>query len=99
MEEIYRPKKCCRDSERNNPTELALRPISISRKSLMSADAVSEMLVGTMTVIETGKLSDRSHEARLAEFLTCIRGQDQAKLDDLLPWNWTAVLQAAVKAA
>jgi hypothetical protein len=37
--------------------------------------------------------------AYLADLLTRIRGHDPAKLDDLLPWNWAASVQATAKAA
>ena len=63
------------------------------------ADAGGEILADAMTVIETAKLSDLDPEAYLADILARIRDHDPAKLDDLLPWNWTAGLPAAAEAA
>jgi transposase len=85
----------------NNTAERAIRPIAIGRKNFLfaGADAGGEILADAMTVIETAKLSGLNPEAYLADILTRIRDQDPAKLDDLLPWNWTAALQAAAKAA
>ena len=85
----------------NNAAERAIRPISIGRKNFLfaGADAGGEILADAMTVIETAKLSGLNPEAYLADILTRIRDHDPAKLDDLLPWNCTAGLQAAAKAA
>jgi transposase len=85
----------------NNAAERAIRPISIKRKNFLfaGADAGGEILADAMTVIETAKLSGLNPEAYLADILTRIRDHDPAKLDDLLPWNWSAGLPAAAKAA
>jgi len=85
----------------NNAAERAIRPISIGRKNFLfaGADAGGEILADAMTVIETAKLSGLNPEAYLADILTCIRDHDPAKLDDLLPWNWSAQQQATAKAA
>jgi transposase len=85
----------------NNSAERAIRPISIGRKNFLfaGADAGGEILADAMTVIETAKLSDLNPEAYLADILARLRDHDPAKLDDLLPWNWPAGLQAAAKAA
>ena len=85
----------------NNAAERAIRPIAIGRKNFLfaGADAGGEILADAMTVIETAKLSGLDPEAYLADILARIRDHDPAKLDDLLPWNWTAGLQAAPKAA
>lgn len=85
----------------NNAAERAIRPISIGRKNFLfaGADAGGEILADAMTVIETAKLSGLNPEAYLADILTRIRGHDPAKLDDLLPWNWSAQQPAPAKAA
>ena len=62
------------------------------------ADAGGEILADAVTVIEIAKLAGLNPEAYLADILARIRNHDPAKLDDLLPWNWTAALQAAAKA-
>ena len=85
----------------NNATERAIRPIAIGRKNFLFAvaDAGGEILADAMTVIETAKLSGLDPEAHLADILTRIRDHDPAKLDDLLPWNWSAQQPATAEAA
>jgi len=85
----------------NNAAERAIRPISIGRKNFLfaGADAGGEILADAMTVIETAKLSGLDPEAYLADILARIRDHDPARLDHLLPWNWTAGIQATAKAA
>jgi transposase len=75
--------------------------LAIGRKNWLfaGADAGGEILADAMTVIETAKLSDLNPEAYLADILARIRDHDPAKLDDLLPWNWSAQQPAAAKAA
>jgi hypothetical protein len=81
--------------------ERSIRPIAIGRKNFLfaGADAGGEILADAMTVIETAKLSDLNPEAYLADILARLRDHDPAKLDDLLPWNWSAQQQATAKAA
>ncbi len=43
-----------------------------------------------MTVIETAKLAGLDPEAYLADVLARMRDHDPAKLDALLPWNWSS---------
>ena len=85
----------------NNAAERAIRPIAIGRKNFLfaGADAGGEILADAMTVIETAKLSDLNPEAYLADILARIHDHDPAKLDDLLPWNWSAQQQPTAKAA
>jgi transposase len=85
----------------NNAAERAIRPVSIGRKNFLfaGADAGGEILADAMTVIETAKLSDLNPEAYLADILARIGDHDPAKLDDLLPWNWSARQPATAKAA
>ena len=52
-----------------------------------------------MTVIETAKLSGLNPEAYLADIFARICDHDPAKLDDLLPWNWSAQQPTTSKAA
>ena len=85
----------------NNAAERAIRPIAIGCKNFLfaGADAGGEILADAMTVIETAKLSDLNPEAYLADILARIRDHDPAKLDDLLPWSWSAQQPPAAKAA
>jgi transposase len=85
----------------NNSAERAIRPIAIGRKNFLfaGADAGGEILADAMTVIETAKLAGLNPEAYLADILTRIRDHDPAKLDDLLPWNWSSQQPAQAQAA
>ena len=85
----------------NNVAERAIRPIALGRKNFLFAgsDAGGEILADAMTVIETAKLSGLNPESYLADLLTRIRHYDQARLDDLLPWNWKPSAKAAAEAA
>jgi hypothetical protein len=55
---------------------------------LAGSDAGCEILANAMTIIETAKLAGLNPETYLADLLARIRQYDQARLDDLLPWNW-----------
>ena len=85
----------------NNAAERAIRPISLGRKTFLFAgsDAGGETLADAMTIIETAKLSGLNPESYLADLLACIRQYDQARLDDLLPWNWKNLRGTAAEAA
>jgi len=85
----------------NNAAERAIRPISLGRKNFLFAgsDAGGEILADAMTVIETAKLSGLNPESYLADLLARIRQYDQARLDDLLPWNWKTLGRPAAEAA
>ncbi len=85
----------------NNAAERAIRPISLGRKNFLFAgsDAGGETLADAMTIIETAKLSGLNPESYLADLLACIRQYDQARLDDLLPWNWKNLRGTAAEAA
>ena len=50
-------------------------------------------------MIVTAKLNDVDPQAWLADILARIAGTPMSKLDDLLPWNWAAQRNPAVKAA
>jgi transposase len=76
----------------NNPAERALRPIAIGRKNFLFAgsDAGGEIVADAMTLIETAKLSGLNPQAYLADVLARINDHIVSRLDELLPWNWTA---------
>lgn len=48
-----------------------------------------------MTIIETAKLNGIDPQAYLADVLDRINDHKVNKLDELLPWNWKALGQAA----
>jgi transposase len=76
----------------NNPAERALRPIAIGRKNFLFAgsDGGGEIVADAMTLIETAKLSGLNPQAYLADVLARINDHLVSRLDELLPWNWTA---------
>jgi transposase len=85
----------------NNPAERALKAVVLGRKNFLFAgsDAGGEILADAVTVIETAKLSGLNPETYLTDILGRIRTHDPKRLDDLLPWTWTANREAAPKAA
>jgi hypothetical protein len=85
----------------NNPAERALRPIAIGRKNFLFAgsDAGGEIVADAMTLIETAKLSGLNPQVFLADVLARINDHIVSRLDELLPWNWTAQSAEPDKAA
>lgn len=85
----------------NNPAERALRPIAIGRKNFLFAgsDAGGEIVADAMTLIETAKLSGLNPQIFLADVLARINDHLVSRLDELLPWNWTAQSAEPSKAA
>jgi hypothetical protein len=45
------------------------------------------------TLIQTAKLNDVDPQAWLAHVLRCIADTPQARLADLLPWNWVSSVE------
>ena len=77
-----------------NPAERALRPIGISRKNWLfaEADTGAETLAHAMTVIKTAKLNGLNPQAYLADIFDRIHDHKINRLDELLPWNWTPLV-------
>jgi transposase len=82
----------------NNAAERALRGLALGRKSWLFAgsDRGADRAATMITLITTAKLNDVDPLVWLADVLTRIAELPQARLPDLLPWNWkSAHLQAA----
>lgn len=81
----------------NNPAERALKPIGIGRKNWLfaGADTGAETLARAMTIIETAKMNGLDPQAYLADVLARINDHKINRLDELLPWNWRPLMQAA----
>ena len=81
----------------NNPAERALKTIGIGRKNLLfaGADTGAETLARAMTIIETAKMNGLDPQAYLADVLARINDHKINRLDELLPWNWRPLMQAA----
>ena len=76
----------------NNAAERALRGIALGRKSWLFAgsDRGGERAAVMYTLIVTAKMNDIDPKAWLADALACIADHPVQKLDELMPWNWTA---------
>lgn len=76
----------------NNPAERAMRPIGVGRRNWLFAgsDTGGETLARAMTLIESAKMNGLDPQAYLADLLDRIHDHKISRLDELLPWNWTA---------
>jgi transposase len=76
----------------NNAAERALRGIALGRKSwlFVGSDRGGERAAFMYTLIGTAKLNDVDPLAWLADALGQIADIPQARLHELLPWNWKA---------
>jgi transposase len=82
----------------NNAAERALRGFALGRKSWLFAGSErgADRAAAMVTLITTAKLNDIDPQAWLADVLARIAEIPQARLPELLPWNWKpAKLQAA----
>ncbi|MBY3544964.1 IS66 family transposase [Rhizobium laguerreae] len=85
----------------NNAAERALRPIGVGRRNWLfaGADTGAETLARAMTIIETAKMNGLDPQAYLADVLDRIHDHKINRLDELLPWNWSAITTIDAKAA
>jgi len=76
----------------NNAAERALRGIALGRKAWLFAgsDRGGQRAAFMYTLITTAKLNDVDPQAWLADVLARIADIPQARLRELLPWNWKA---------
>ena len=83
----------------NNAAERALRGIALGRKSWLFAgsDRGGQRTAFMLSLITTAKLNDIDPQAWLADVLARIADIPQNRLCDLLPWNWKADRQMALK--
>jgi hypothetical protein len=84
----------------NNAAERQLRGIALG-KSWLFADSNrgGERAAVMLTLIQTCRLNDVDPQARLADVLARINDQVIHRLDELLPWNWSAELERRKVAA
>ncbi|RRH86873.1 IS66 family transposase [Mesorhizobium tamadayense] len=85
----------------NNAAERALRSFALGRKSWLFAgsDRGADRAAFMATLITSAKLNDVDPQAWLADVLARIADTPIARLEDLLPWNWSPLTIAAAKAA
>jgi len=80
----------------NNAAERALRGFALGRKSWLFAGSErgADRAAAMATLIMTAKLNDIDPQAWLADVLARIAEHLASRLDDLLPWNWSANARA-----
>lgn len=78
----------------NNAAERALRGFALGRKAWLFAgsDRGADRAAFMATLINTAKLNDIDPQAWLADVLARIADTPITKLEQLLPWSWTAQL-------
>jgi transposase len=81
----------------NNAAERALRGFALGRKSWLFAGSErgADRAAIMATLIMTAKLNDVDPQAWLADVLARIATTQQARLDQLLPWEWNASVRSA----
>jgi len=81
----------------NNAAERALRGIALGRKSWLFAgsDRGGERAAAMYSLIATAKLNDVDPRAWLADVLARIANHPASRLDELMPWNWRRIAEAA----
>ena len=76
----------------NNAAERAIRPLALGRKNYLFAgsDEGGRRAAIMYTLIETARLNDLDPEAWLADVIGRIADHPINRVDELLPWKWTA---------
>ena len=83
----------------SNIVERSIRPIALNRKNALFAgsDGGGEHWAVIASLVETCKLNGIDPQAYLADALTrIVNGHPQARIDDLLPWNYVKPSLTAV---
>lgn len=78
----------------NNPAENALRGIAVGRKNWLFAgtDCGGERAAAMYSLLETAKLNGVNPQEWLSDILDRIgKGHPINRIDELLPWQWSAV--------
>jgi transposase len=85
----------------NNAAERQLRGIALGRKSWLfdGSDRGGERAAVMLTLIQTCRLHDVDPRAWLADVLARINDHAIHRLNELLPWNWSAELERRKVAA
>ena len=80
----------------NNTAERAIRPVTLGRKNFlfMGSEAGGDAAAIAYTLMETCKLNHVNPEAWLTWVLAKIQDHPARKIDELLPWNYQAMIDA-----
>jgi predicted nucleic acid-binding Zn finger protein len=76
----------------NNICERSIRPVTLGRKNylFMGSTGGGRAAAIAYTLIETARMNDIDPEAWLGWVLARVADHKINRLDDLMPWNWTA---------
>jgi len=85
----------------NNAAERAVRGIALGRKSWLFAgsDRGGQRTAAMFSIIVTAKMNDVDPQAWLTDVLSRIAEHPAHRIDELLPWNWRPLQDAAGRAA
>ena len=84
----------------NNAAERAIRPLALGRKNYLFAgsDEGGRRAAIMYTLIETARRNDVDPEAWLGDVISRIADHPNTKIDELLPWKWSAAGSQAIAA-
>ena len=84
----------------NNAAERAIRPLALGRKNYLFAgsDEGGRRAAVIYTLVETARLNNVDPEAWLADVISRIADHPIKRVDEFLPWNWTAAAAQAIAA-
>jgi len=76
----------------NNICERSIRPVTLGRKNylFMGSKGGGDAAAIAYTLIETCRMNKVDPEAWLRWVLARVADHKMNRLDDLMPWNWTA---------
>src|SRR5215203_2088797 len=85
----------------NNAAERALRGLAVGRRNwtFAGSDRGGERAAAVYTLIETAKLNGVDPQAWLADVLARLPDHPVKRIDELLPWNWKAAMEASTGVA
>jgi transposase len=80
----------------NNAVERAIRPLTLGRKNWLfaGADTGGDRAAMMYTIIQTAVLNGLNPEAYLRDLASRIADHPINRINDLLPWNWSAAKTA-----
>jgi len=76
----------------NNAAERAIRPLTLGRRNwtFLGSDSGGERAAIFFTLIQSCKLNGVNPEAYLADLISRVGDHPVSRIDELLPWNWSA---------
>jgi transposase len=76
----------------NNAAERAIRPLTLGRRNwtFLGSDSGGDRAAIFFTLIQSCKLNGVNPEAYLADLISRVGDHPASRIDELLPWNWSA---------